>query len=554
MKTPYTFAIVGGGLTATSALCQTVDRLARLYDAGRSLSRKLSILVFEKKDVFGPGLPHSEQVVLPFHITNMRAEDMSVRADQPGDFDVWVKAHPEVIQALPPDPAAGPDNAVVSGHHYPRAVMGKYLNHRFYEAVETARGLGISVELCADREVVDLYPDGRQLHIVTGGANGGTYEADSVLLATGHWFETSGTGSFVPSPWPASRLLKTIPGGQEVGVLGSSLSAVEVVLTLTSDGCFTRNASGGLTYMPAEAPARITLLSRNGLLPRVRGRIGRRANLHLTCVNLRRLINEHPGAVMLSSVFDLLDRELEAAYGAPVDWKALLNPRGGAAQTLRQDIHHARNGDGPEGELLWQTVLVEIFPAVRELYLNLALAERERFDRHFNTLFFMHAATQPVVNAEKMLALIDAGVVSIVKLGETYQFKNNGKSGPFEFIYTDPAGGLQQDTFPYVVNACGQPRSVESDTAPLTRNLLQRGLIQTGESSETHVYKTGSIVIDPQTHLVIPEAADDPCRAPIYAVGAMTRGQMIDASMANGIIRSTAAVADDLLQRLRPGT
>jgi hypothetical protein len=39
----------------------------------------------------------------------------------------------------------------------------------------------------------------------------------------------------------------------------------------------------------------------------------------------------------------------------------------------------------------------------------------------------------------------------------------------------------------------------------------------------------------------------------IYAVGAMTRGQIIDASMANGSVRSTAAIAkrliDDLTKR-----
>src|SRR5210317_1610644 len=96
--TPFTFAMVGGGLTATSVLCQLADRLARLDEAGRCLSRKLSIVVFEKKGVFGPGLPHSEQVVLPFHITNMRAEDMSVRVDRPGDFQVWMLQHPEVLE------------------------------------------------------------------------------------------------------------------------------------------------------------------------------------------------------------------------------------------------------------------------------------------------------------------------------------------------------------------------------------------------------------------------------------------------------------------------
>jgi len=554
--TPFMFAIVGGGLTATSALCQVVDRLTRLDKAGRRLSRKLSIVVFEKKGEFGPGLPHNGQVVLPFHITNMCAEDMSVLADQPGDFQAWVQQHPEVLQALPSDPsapAAEADGRKAACHHYPRAVMGDYLKSRFEEAVETARSLGISVDLCADSEVIDLYPEEQQYGIVTRGANStsaGVHKADGILLATGHWFETSDSSRYLPSPWPAARLLNTIPGGQKVGVIGSSLSAVEVVLTLTSDGRFTREASGGLTYVPPASPRKLTLLSRNGLLPRVRGRIGRRPNLYLTCADIRRLIQERPGAVTLSSVFDLLDRELTAAYGSPTHWAALINPCGGAAQTLRQDIHNARNGDGPDGELVWQTVLVEIFPVVRELYLNLTLAERERFDRNFNTLFFMHAATQPVLNAEKLLALMEAGIVSIVRLGETYQFKSSVKDGPFEFTYPDPQGGVHRESFPYVVNACGQPRSVESDTAELTRNLLQRGLIQIGESRDPKTYKTGSIVINPRNHRVMQENADGLPRIPFYAVGAMTRGQMIDASMAYGLIRSTAAVADDLISQL----
>ena len=303
---------------------------------------------------------------------------------------------------------------------------------------------------------------------------------------------------------------------------------------------------GKLNYEPPPSPRKLTLLSRNGLLPRVRGRIGQRLNRYLTCAKIQQLIDERPGAVTLASVFGLLDRELTAAYESSTDWPALINPSGGAAETLRQDIHNARNGDGPDGELIWQTVLVEIFPVVRELYLNLTLAERERFDRKFNTLFFMHAATQPVINAEKLLALMEAGIVSIVRLGESYQFNRHDPDGPFEFTFTDPQGTAHRESFPYVVNACGQPRSVASDSAELTKNLLQRGLIQIGESSDPPAYETGSIVIDPRTHRVMQENAD----VPLYAAGAMTRGQMIDASMAQGLIRSTAAVADDLISLL----
>ena len=36
----------------------------------------------------------------------------------------------------------------------------------------------------------------------------------------------------------------------------------------------------------------------------------------------------------------------------------------------------------------------------------------------------------------------------------------------------------------------------------------------------------------------------------IYAVGAMTRGQIIDASMVRGIVQATSRIADDLINYL----
>jgi uncharacterized NAD(P)/FAD-binding protein YdhS len=438
--------------------------------------------------------------------------------------------------------------------------MGEYLKTRFEEAVAAARNLGITVELQAGSEVTDLAEEEKHLLITMEGPNGETARtsrADGALLATGHWFETGGSRNYLPSPWPASKLLTAIPQGANVGVIGSSLSAIEVALTLTSDGRFERRPSGELVYHPSNTPRTLTLHSRNGLLPRVRGRVGRRPNLYLTCPNLRRLMEERPGKVALASVFELLDRELTAAYGSPVDWRNILNPPGAPAEILHNDLLRARRGDGPEGGLVWQTVLVEIFPVVRDLYLNLAPAERARFDRHFNTLFFMHAATQPAQNAEKLLALMQAGMVTMVRLGDGYRFERRGEDGPFEFAYTGLRGNTLRAAYPYVVNACGQPRSIMSDPAGLTHNLLKRGLVQTEESramdqEHSGSHETGSIVVDPETHRVVRPGADHKSRRspPLYAVGAMTRGQMIDASMAYGITRATARVADDLMTRL----
>ena len=66
------------------------------------------------------------------------------------------------------------------------------------------------------------------------------------------------------------------------------------------------------------------------------------------------------------------------------------------------------------------------------------------------------------------------------------------------------------------------------------------------------VYKTGSIWIDPDTHQIMQIGPDGKLTksSTIYAVGAMTRGQIINASMANGIVQATSRIADDLVTHL----
>jgi len=63
----------------------------------------------------------------------------------------------------------------------------------------------------------------------------------------------------------------------------------------------------------------------------------------------------------------------------------------------------------------------------------------------------------------------------------------------------------------------------------------------------------GSILIDPDTHRVVVPAADSASNPDLhlFAVGAMTRGQIIDSSMAYGLARSTKIVTDFLIDRLK---
>lgn len=571
----FTFAIIGGGLTGTAMLHLFVEKVRQEIDLNLLNPSEIKIQIFEKQDIFGPGFPHWDRNVMPFHITNMCAKDMGILVGHPEDFQDWATINHDRLK----ERYQWIDDISFSYegcNHYPRAIMGEYLKAKFQEAHQKAQALGLGVELFSGSEVIDLEErSDDKIHLtVKQLLSGSTFSciADRILLATGHWFEKKEQHNYFPSPWPARHLLEKIPEGEKVAVIGTSLSAIEVVLTLTSNGHFIRDNSNELVYVPPANPRKFALYSRRGLLPKVRGKMGKYRNMFLTRKKLESLIAENQGYLNLEAVFQLLNSELEAAYGHAINWKAVVSPTRPSAELLQQYLEDARHGDGPDGELVWQTVLHQSFDMVREIYLRLSLEDRERFDKTYTSLFFTHAATQPAINAEKMLALMKSRLVEVFKLGRNYQFVKNDTKDVWEFIYQDSNGETKRDAYRYVVNARGQAKSIQTDPSPLTKNLLKRGIVQNEETqpvqpenrhrnrSAKHpkakllTYKTGSMWIDPKTHHVVLQASENmPTQSKaIYAVGAMTRGQIIDASMAHGIVQSTARIAsywvDDLKQ------
>jgi uncharacterized NAD(P)/FAD-binding protein YdhS len=570
----FTFAIIGGGLAGTAMLRLFVERVLHEFDLKLLNPSEIKIQIFEKQDIFGPGFPHCDRNVMPFHITNMCAKDMGILVGHPEDFQDWATINYDRLKEL----YQWIDETSFSYegcNHYPRAIMGEYLKERFQEAHQKAQALGLGVELFSGSEVIDLEErSDDKIHLTVKQLSSESIFsciADRILLATGHWFEKKDQPSYFPSPWPARQLLEKIPEGEKVAVIGTSLSAIEVVLTLTSNGHFIRDNSNELVYVPPANPRKFALYSRRGLLPKVRGKMGKYRNMFLTRKKLESLIAENHGYLNLEAVFQLLNSELEAAYGHAINWKAVVSFTRPPAELLQQYLEDARHGDGPDGELVWQTVLHQSFDMVREIYLRLSLEDRERFDKTYTSLFFTYAAAQPAINAEKMLALMKSRLVEVFKLGRNYQFVRNDTKDVWEFIYQDSNGETKRDAYRYVVNACGQAKSIQTDPSPLTKNLLKRGIVQNEEAqpvqqknrqsnrsvkqpkTKLNTYKTGSMWIDPATHQVIRKVSDKtPVKSnSIYAIGAMTRGQIIDASMAHGIVQSTAHIANSWVDDLK---
>ena len=570
------FAIIGAGLTGTALFCQFVQKVQQRSERKQTATAEIVILIFERQEVLGPGFPHNAQFVMPYHITNMCDQDMGIIAGKPDDFQQWVNANPRILQeyTFQADFASYRGAGSSDGcRHYPRAVMGEYLKARFQDSLRLARDLDLKVELHPNVEVTNLESDGHGIILHAKQLQSGnafSKRADRVLIATGHWFEQSDLKNYFTSPWPASNLLHSIPAGEDVGVIGTSLSAIETVLTLTSDGSFSYNDSGELFFLPSNDTRKIALYSRRGMLPKVRGCIGSYRNQYLTRENLIRHQSAAGEGLALKQIFQWLNSDLESAYGRAFNWEEVINPSGSPVDLLQESLIQAKAGDGHHGELIWQTVLHQSFPLARELFLSLAPAERERFEREFATFFFVHAATQPVINAEKMLALLKSGIVTVHQLGQDYRFFKDKTRDLFVFNYHDASGKLRRDCFRYVINARGQEKSLKTNPSVLAQNLLESQIVQTHELTNPGSFdksgankismptsgKTtdppGSVKIDPTSHRIVTTGRDGRAVSSpyVYAVGAMTRGQIIDASMAYGIALSTAAIAEDWVNSL----
>jgi hypothetical protein len=159
---------------------------------------------------------------------------------------------------------------------------------------------------------------------------------------------------------------------------------------------------------------------------------------------------------------------------------------------------------------------------------------------------------------------MQSDIVRVRQVFENPSFKM--KNGLFCFVYKGPYGEKLTDTHRFVVDARGQSRFYNRNPQTLAVNLLKSGTIQieplvlenhktrmnNGCAAETPSGGTGSLWVDPSTHRIRRTEMNGRVvkSESIYAVGAMTRGQIIDASMAHGSAVSTQTIAENWVDQI----
>ncbi|MFG3496014.1 FAD/NAD(P)-binding protein [Streptomyces sp. NPDC047928] len=285
MSRGFSIGVVGGG---AAAVC-LIDALARTGSEPGSLT------VFEPSPHLWRGRAY--QVDTETLKVNATPDDMSVRAGDLAHFERWLDTRDRVT-GVP----TGVDQR--SGARFaPRTVYGDYLEQTAYASLGELRRQGWRIDLVGEG-VTSASRAANRVLLRTG--NGRARAFDYAVLCVGgdspkDVYGLTGAPGFVPDPYPIAHTLKGVAEQEHVAVIGSGLTAVDIILSLAAQG----------------HQGRISLLSRRGVLPGVRQRPVPFELRHITPERMRALAAERP-EISVDDIAAVLRAEFRDA-GADLD-------------------------------------------------------------------------------------------------------------------------------------------------------------------------------------------------------------------------------------------
>jgi uncharacterized NAD(P)/FAD-binding protein YdhS len=456
---------------------------------------------------------------------------------------------------------------------YPRVLIGEYLHDQFWALIRLGMERGYAIEVKAVTKVTDvrLLEDAIDLDSRHDEDSSKTAQFDQVVLATGHsWPETTETspGYFV-SPWP-NKDLETI-GNCPVGVLGTSLSGIDAVVSVaTSHGAFLLDENEQLHYhpRPGNEDFTLTMMSRKGLLPEADFYCPYPYEALQVCTEeaVDELIEAGP-AGLLDKAFELFRSELALAdpkYASRIglstatveniadryfEARQSADPFVWAADNLAE----AQHNKSIKHTVGWRYAILRMHEVVAKIVPHLDERDLKRFHKDFKTVFVDDYATVPHQSIQRLLALHNAGRLSVRSLGNDYDVRKNAPRRGVTVI--DQGEEIAYDAF---IDATGQhPLSASDLPFPSLHGVIKAALTPpTGasEEGEGKGVRTGGVDLDDQFRPHVPDGLCNRlyCVAISFLLHKLPFVQGITSSHELGDIVS-AAILEDLETAVAPG-
>ena len=471
--------IIGGGACGISLF---IELFLQLRILGRH--RQVSITIIEENDQVGKGLAFGTQQ--PGHILNTQAQLMGIHFTEPEHFSEWLKKHDTRVGDEVVD-NQGQDEAFTT-----RRLYGDYLQEQFDFYFELAKKEGMQLNLIhASAKEVSALENGYDVKL----SDGNVHSCQYLVLALGTpvsniYEELNKFKNYFDSPWPSSRIIENIPADESVAIIGSSLSAIDALMTLTDN----------------EHKGNITFYSIDGLLPRVQVEKPQPYEReYLTISNLHKIQREKLRSPFVSEVFRLFIKEAENFAGKSIDWKKTERTGQSASELLDQDIDIAKNG----GDAL-MNIPYTLRNDSSQMWKLLDESGKLKFKKWLGNYWAVNRHCMPLVNALRVKKLFDSKQLRVVSDLDNVVYDESEKVFLLSFQN-------KTDRIKYVINATGPASAVKDMKSELVLNLAENNLIEPE--------KTGGIKINTQTMQIVQKGQSV---SNFYAIGHLTNGLLLD--------------------------
>lgn len=465
----------------------------------------LALTLYERAEDAGVGMPYADEDNSRMMLANIASIEIPPLFVT---YLAWLKGLPDTHLARYGVEAS----ALHERQFLPRILLGEYYRDQFLRLVTEARALGFQITLHESCEVTDVEatPNG-----VTLWANKKPVPTvfDLAVIATGHvWPDDSeATRTFFPSPW--SGLIETPVAAGNIGIMGISLSAIDAAMAVVMQhGRFVETQDNQVTFSlaPESRALKIALLSRSGILPE--------ADFYcplpyepLQVVTGQAVAQEIAAgsAGLLDRIFALIIKEISLA---DPQWSERISLPTHNADTFsaawfadrkahdpfrwaQANLNDVERNKREKHTVRWRYAVLRLHEAVEAIVPHLDEHDRRRFNTGLARVFIDNYTAIPSESIRRLLALREAGILSIHALSKDYTLNVEADctriispSGHFEFATFIDARGqkplkIRDLPFPTLrqqMEACGDAFPDVADDYTLLEPAIARGRIAFG--------------------------------------------------------------------------
>uniref|UniRef100_A0A915CN02 RecQ mediated genome instability protein 1-like N-terminal helical domain-containing protein n=1 Tax=Ditylenchus dipsaci TaxID=166011 RepID=A0A915CN02_9BILA len=468
----HRLAVIGGGPGAISFCMQLFAKLKHVVPNNTKCSF-LKVLIFEKTSKVGPGLAYSGSENA--QIINHPKDNMEPVAHANGQFTKWLGENHE-------------------GDYPPRHLYGKYMEHLAGELqLEADNHPYISLTYVLDTCITNIVPNKSKFSIHSETQ---MWEVETVVLSTGHlptdsYREFIGQPGYAADEYANKLNYATLKGDEDIGIIGSRLTALDIALKLQASG----------------HRGRLIMASRNGVLPAVFSPLDVRLQNNLKTECRVKYLGTRDSVVAKPVLVDLVHQfmsEVSKLQGCecsieeaedyfrsvkPLDW-------------LNDQIKSAELGAKP-----WQLVLFSLNPLLAKLWSGLSLEDKADFFSRFYSMLMTYYAAMPLQSAYKLRDMVKSGQLLVMRNVQPVKYQNG--------LYSLRNGEGLHFQIKYLFNAMGPGYSAAN--VPLYAALIAGGLVT------PHPF--GGINVDENTLQVVNKAGD--VVEGMFAIGELTKGTFL---------------------------